>query len=140
MSVHHKIAALIIELAEKQQHPLRTLITGETPSDACHQIFSSYRGGATSGKGLRLSDVGLQLMKTFFKCYEIPLPGGYKITAPHLIYLDRIAEMPYWLNHQYISVFDSDLAMMLRLMDGNLQSLVDSRYRLDTSDDSAITR
>lgn len=140
MSIHHKITSLIIEMAEKQKHPLRTLITAPTPGEACHQIFSNYRGGDALGKGLRLSDVGLQLMKTFFKCYEIALPGGYRVTMPHLLYLDRTAEMPYWLNHQYISVFDSDLAMMLRLVDGSIQGLIDSRYRLDSSDESAITR
>lgn len=131
MNVQYRISQLLIKQSEEQQHPLRTLIPTDDPSETCHFLFSNYRGDLETGKGFRLSDVGLQLMKTFFKSHEVALPGGYKLAKNHLIYLDRIAVMPYWINDSYIISFDSDLAMMLKLNDGSIQNLLDSRFRIE---------
>lgn len=133
-TIHQKIAELLVQQADQTQSPLKGLLEDKDPQQVCHLIFASYRGNSELAKGMRLSDEGLQLMKAFFKSYEVKLIGGYKITAPHLIYLDRVNRMPYWLNNEYATFFDSELAMMLKLVDGSIQGLIESRFRLTSSE------
>lgn len=136
MSLHQKIAKAVIAQAEVTQSPLCGLLEGKDVKQVCHTIFASYRASSEgSNKGLRLSDAGLQLMKAFFKCYDVPLAPGYKQKLPHLIYMDRVSRMPYWMNDKYCAMFDSELAMMLRLAEGRIQDLIDSRFRLTSSED-----
>lgn len=135
MNLHQKIAEAVIAQAQAAQSPLMGLLDGKDLQQVCHVIFASYRGASGQAKGLRLSDEGLQLMKAFFKCHEIYLTPGYKQKLPHLLYMDRVSKMPYWMNDKYCALFDSELAMMLRLADGRIQDLVDSRFRLNCSDE-----
>lgn len=135
--MHQKIAELLVQQAKSSGSPLLSLLEGKDIQEVCFTIFQTYRGSAgRSAKGMRLSDVGLQLMKAFFKCYEVKLAPAYKISSPHLIYLDRVNKMPYWLNSSYCCMFDSELAMMLRLADGDIQTLIESRFRLSSGDDT----
>lgn len=136
MNLQQRIAQILLAQATAQEHPLKSLIEGQTINQICHTIFHSYRGNTQGARGLRLSDLGLQLMKTFFKSHEVKLVGGYEVTLPHLLYLDRVSTMPYWLNDDHMCTFDSDLAMMLVLGDGCIQNLIDTRYRLVSSGDS----
>lgn len=137
MTIHQKIAEALIKQAEAKSSPLKNLLDGKSIQQVCHLIFMNYReGNGKQIKGLRLSDVGLQLMKAFFQVNDVMLTPGYKITAPHLIYMDRVNRMPYWLNNSYCAMFDSDLAMMLKLADGKIQGLIDMRYRLVSSGSS----
>jgi hypothetical protein len=133
MNLHRKIAEAVIAQATTTQSPLAGMLEGKDPQQACHVIFSSYRGGSDQAKGMRLSDEGLQLLKAFFKCHDVYLVPGYKQTLPHILYMDRVAKMPYWMNDKYCAMFDSELAMMLRLAEGRIQDLVDSRFRLTSS-------
>lgn len=135
MTIHQKIAEALVIQADAKSSPLKSLLDGKTVQQVCHLIFMNYReGDGRTVKGLRLSDTGLQLMKAFFQCHDVTLTPGYRITAPHLIYMDRVNRMPYWFNSSYCAMFDSELAMMLKLADGKIQSLIDMRYRLVSSD------
>lgn len=134
MNLHRTIAEALVKQAKDSQSPLFGMLEGKDTHQVCHTIFVSYRSSGGQGRGLRLSDEGLQLMKAFFKCYDVSLTPGYKLSLPHLLYLDRIAEMPYWVSDKHCALFDSDLAMMLRLTEGKIQDLVESRFRLNSSD------
>jgi hypothetical protein len=139
MNQHQKIAEALITQATVTQSPLVSLLEGKDPQQACYVIFASYRGAANQSKGFRLSDEGLQLMKAFFKCYDVELAPGYRGKLSHLLYMDRVARMPYWMNDKYCSLFDSELAMMLRLAEGRIQDLIDSRFRLTSSGTNLIS-
>lgn len=137
MNIQERICEILIKQATEQGHPLLSLLSGKNAQDACFIVFASYRG---AGKGMRLTDEGLQLMKTFFKTHDVKLVGGYSEKLQHLLYLDRTARMPYWLNNHSITLMDAEFAMMLRLVEGNIQSLIETGFRLEIDDSSGITR
>lgn len=120
------------------ESPLLSFIKDKSDHDAVKVLFANARGsdGAT---GWRLSDVGLQLMKTCFKCYDVTLRFSRKHPHPHhLIYLDRVSNFPYWLSPTHLSTFDGDLAMMLKLADSDLGNLIATRFRLTLDDDFMV--
>jgi hypothetical protein len=129
-TVQTRIAELLIKHATEQNHPLRSFTDGKSPQEVCYLIFHSYRGNERSARGWRLSEVGLQLLKTFFKCYHIQMPAGYAVKLPHLLYLDRVSSMPYWLSDKDLTVFDTELGAMLKMCDGSLDLLIETRFRL----------
>lgn len=129
-TIQTRIAELLIKHATDDNHPFKSLIDGKTSQEVCYLIFHSYRGNEAAARGLRLSDVGLNLLKTFFKCYHILMPNGYVVKLPHLLYLDRVSAMPYWLSDTDLTVFDTELGVMLKMSDGSLERLIESRFRL----------
>ena len=139
MSIQTNIASILVQQATLTDNPLKSMVEGLSIQEVCYLIFHSYRGNETSAKGMRLSDVGLNLLKSFFKSSNIKLPGGSKITLPQLLYLDRVSQMPYWISDAHITIFDTELGMMLKLVEGNLNALIDSRFRL-TSGSSKIIK
>lgn len=130
MTIQAQIADLLLQQAILVDSPLKSLLTGKDTQQVCYMIFHSYRGNEKTARGLRLSDVGLNLLKAFFKCYNINMSPGYKIKMPHLIYLDRVCKMPYWISNEYLAIFDTELGMMLKMSDGNLDTLIEARFRL----------
>lgn len=138
-TIQSLIAYELVRHATEQEHPLRSLVDGLTTQEVCYLIFHSYRGNEESARGLRLSEVGLQLLKTFFKCYHVQMPAGYAIKLPHLLYLDRVSKMPYWLSDKDVVLFDTELGVMLKMSDGSLDGLIETRFRL-TMNGTHITK
>lgn len=130
MTIQCKIVEILVQQATITESPLKTMLDGKSIQELCYMIFHSYRGNQTVAKGMRLSDVGLNLLKSFFKCYDIKLQSGYAVKLQHLIYLDRVSNMPYWLSKEYCTIFDTELGMMLKLTDGDIGALIDSGFRL----------
>lgn len=138
-TIQSLIASELIKQATDQEHPLRSFIDGMTVQEVCYLIFHSYRGNEKSARGLRLSDVGLNLLKAFFKSYHMLMPPGYVVKLPHLLYLDRVSKMPYWLSDKDLTLFDTELGVMLKMTDGSLDGLIDARFRL-TAGSKQITK
>jgi hypothetical protein len=130
MTIQVKIAELLVAQSLVTDNPLKKMIEGKSTQEICQLIFKNYRGDPSKAKGLKLSEVGLQLMKSFFKGYDVPMPEGYKVKLPHLLYLDRISTLPYFINNKCFTTFDSDLAMMLKLSDSKIETLIEAKYRL----------
>jgi hypothetical protein len=139
MSLQQKIAKIVVDQTRSSGSPQWGLLDGRTTQEVCYLLFSSYRGEGTTAKGLRLSDTGLQLMRACFKSYEIQLAYETKLKLPHILYMERVTKMPYWMNHKICVLFDSELAMMLRLVEGRIQDLIDTRFRLTAIDNSLNT-
>lgn len=131
MTHQEHITSILIQQATEKASPLLSLVADQTVSDACWSVFASVRGKDGSKRGMLLSEVGLQLMRSFFKCHDIKLAPGYKVKTTHLIYMDRVNRMPYWFNDTHAILFDSEVALMLRMVDGDIQRLIDTRFRLD---------
>lgn len=85
------------------------------------QMFSNYR----NTRGLRLTRFGLQVMRHYFKGYDIKVPDDEEIQPMHLIFLDGRAKMPYYCGSGEIVVFDYLLGVKLRLVDGRLSTLME---------------
>lgn len=132
MSLQIRIAELLLKQVEESGFAGAVMVQGKDPMEICSLIFSNFRGSTRSNsKGMRLSDLGHSLMKSLFKSYSIDLAPGYRLRSPHIIYLDRVSFMPYWVSDKHITLFDAELAMMLRLSDCDIGTLMDSRFRLD---------
>ena len=88
-------------------------------------MFSNYRGREKNARGLRLTHIGLMLMKEYFKAYEIALPADHKIGNRELLYLDKRATLPYYLSSDKLVLFESELGIKLKLADGDLSILME---------------
>lgn len=84
------------------------------------RVFRNYRGE----RGMRLSQFGLQIMQCYFRSYEIFIPDDEVILPVHLIFLDERAALPFFLDQQRIVVFNAEVGVKLRLLDGRLAKLV----------------
>jgi hypothetical protein len=84
-------------------------------------MFSNYRGS----RGLRLTRFGLQVMRCYFKGYEIKVPEDEELQPMHLIFLDGRAKLPYYCEKGEIVVYDHMLGVKLRLVDGRLSTLME---------------
>jgi hypothetical protein len=96
----------------------------EEDSYLCRAIFSNYREGAPGeGRGLRLSAIGLSTFQLFFQSWEVHLPEDYIVKSRHVLYLDNITTMPWYLDGPQLILFESELAMRAKLV-GDLDSLI----------------
>ena len=90
-------------------------------------LFINYRKGA---KGLQLTDMGLRILRNYFKSYDIVTPELYRFGSRDLLYLDSRAKMPYFIDNNMLGdagaclvVFELKLAIMLKLADGMISNL-----------------
>jgi hypothetical protein len=138
MNIQNQIAELLVKQFTESGNPLKSMIDGLSTREICQLIFASYRGSSGEAKGLRLSDEGLQLMKCHIQAYNVNLGEAYRMKLPHLLYLERVSKLPYHilnantmaLGEKVFTTFDSELAMMLKLADGKIDTLIETRFRL----------
>jgi hypothetical protein len=88
-------------------------------------MFSNFRGKGEESRGLRLTNMGLEVMRAYFKAYDIPLPEGHKIEIKRLLYLDRRASLPFYYSNERLILFEGDLGLKLKLADGDLDILME---------------
>lgn len=79
-----------------------------------------------NGRGMRLSSLGVSVLTRFFESYLINLTIK-EITSTHLIFLDRHLNFPYFLEPKHIRLFDSNDALELKLLDGDLDAWVNNK-------------
>lgn len=87
-------------------------------------LFSNYREVAPGeSKGLRLSPIGIAVMQKFFQNWTVHLPEDYIVKSRHVLYLDRITTMPWYLDGPLLILFEPELAMRAKLV-GDIDSLI----------------
>jgi hypothetical protein len=123
--VHRKIVKVLVKRTLEDKNPLGTALAALNSDEAVRYIFSNYRGAGTTATGLHLTAMGLQLMKCYFKACEISLPSDHHIKTKYLVYLDKIASLPYHYGREYIVVFELHLGTKLKLADGDIDVLID---------------
>jgi hypothetical protein len=125
--LHAAVVRMIRERVAADGNPLGATFAEMTDTEIVRVLFASYReGGADGGgRGLRLTAYGLQIMKCYFHAYEVRLPEGHRIKAPHLLYLDRRASLPYHYSAECLVVFESKLGIKLKLADGDIATLIE---------------
>jgi hypothetical protein len=117
MNAVHK--AILSFLRETNDPKLTTLIA-LPDAQLVHRMFSNHRGQ----RGVRLTRFGLQIMQGYFEAYTIKVPEDEVLKPMHLIFLDDHAALPYYFDADQIVVFDTELAIKLRLVNGRLSVLV----------------
>lgn len=63
-------------------------------------------------------------MQQYFRSYEVSIPDDEGIRPMHLVFMDEQVGLPFFLDQQRIVVFDAELGVKLRLLDGRLSKLV----------------
>ena len=98
---------------------------GITDEAMVRHMFSNYRKHDEDNRGLRLTKFGLQIMKQYFRGFEILMPDGEKLKPSHLLYLDKKSVMPYYCDSAGFTVYDHNLGIKLKLADGKISTLID---------------
>jgi hypothetical protein len=111
--------AIIEFLRETKDAKLERLLA-LTDVQIVHRMFFNHRGQ----RGVRLTHFGLQIMEGYFQSYDVAVPKDETIKPGHLVFLDERATLPYYCGEGRIVVFDGDLGVKLRLVDGRLSALV----------------
>jgi hypothetical protein len=114
------VHAIILQVLREAADPLLTSLLDRPDEQIIHRMFSNHRGE----RGVRLTKFGNEIMRHYFRSYEIRLPQDEEIKPRHLIFLDEHMALPYFLDTQCIVVFDDELGVKLRLVDGRLSILV----------------
>jgi hypothetical protein len=114
-AIHRAILAFLREVNDPKLAPLVTL----TDEQIIHRMFSNQRGS----RGVRLTKFGLQVMQGYFETYEVKVPQDEVIKPSHLMFLDEHATLPYYCGDGRIVVFDDELGVKLRLVNGRLSVL-----------------
>jgi hypothetical protein len=80
---------------------------------------------SSTAKGLRLTDEGLEFIKTKaeIRTYSIELPEEIKITAQLLIWMDQQLDSPYHLTKKEITVLKEKAALEIHLFSGDIRKM-----------------
>lgn len=115
-TIHGAIIEFLREAADPTLAPLLAL----PDAQIVHRMFFNHRGQ----RGVRLTNFGLQVMESYFQSYAIGVPKDEVIKPAHLVFLDERATLPYYCGQGKIVVFDGELGVKLKLVDGRLSTLV----------------
>jgi hypothetical protein len=128
-SIHTKTLRHLQDAMGKDSNELGKHIIGVTDDQAFYKLFHSFRG-KNEHKGLRLTWLGYEIIRTYFRAFEIPVPSDYRMGTLDLLYLDNRARMPYYIGRgegedglTKFVVFEAKLAVVLKLADGMVRTL-----------------
>ena len=95
-----------------------------------HKLFHSFRNGELLPRGMRLKWLGLTILSCYFRPYDIKMPEDYVLGSLDLLWLDRRANMPYYIGRGEdkdapvrLVVFEPKLGVALKLADGMVSTL-----------------
>lgn len=121
--VHAKLISLLRDATSKDEN---RVLDGKTDEQVIRMMFGNFRGRDQSARGLRLTNFGLQIMRTYFQAYDIRRPEGRKLQSLELIYLDKRAKLPYFIREDGdLVMFDPELGIKLKLADGDIGLLIE---------------
>ena len=124
--IHTSLLNHIRESLAAEDNPLvGKMIDGKSDEQIIRMMFSNFRGRAEAARGLRLTNFGVTVMRTYFQGYEIEREGK-KVGPMELVYLDKKARLPYWIDDQgNVVMFDPELGIKLKLADGDITILME---------------
>lgn len=125
MNLHLRIIGAIRLQHEKGAQPAGAVFDDLTDEELVRVVFANFRGGLLSkGRGLRLTNGGLAIMQSYFTVYKVQFDPVPVYNARHILFLDRIARMPWTIDHEgSLWTMDAQLAMRAKLV-GDLDTLI----------------
>ena len=123
--VHRSIIKHIRAASTEDGGKVAMAFANLTDEQMVRMMFSNYRGRDDGARGLRLTNFGLETMKTYFQCHEISFEKDHRVKPNEILYLDRRASLPYFYNHEKIVVFETELGIKLKLADGEIATLIE---------------
>jgi len=117
------IVVLAREALSSGDTPLDEAYASMTDEELAKQMFFSYRGDTVdSGGSLRLTSFGLAALQKLYESHEIAFKRGYELKARHILKVERLCRLPYWLDAKIpkMIVFDPDFATFANMLQGDL--------------------
>ena len=74
--------------------------------------------------GLRLTEFGVEIMQRHFQSCRIAIAEQELERPAHLMFLDTMAKLPYFVGDDFLITYDHIMALRLRLVEGYLSILV----------------
>jgi hypothetical protein len=124
--IHSSLLSFIRDALSAEEHDIiGKMIDGKTDEQIIRMMFANFRGREAQARGLRLTNFGVQVMKSYFQAYEIEREGK-KLGPMELVYLDKKARLPYWVDDSgNVVMFDPELGIKLKLADGDISLLME---------------
>lgn len=69
-------------------------------------------------KGLRLSKIGLDLLKYDFDTYTFAIPKEVKVSLKHIKLLEENLQWPYYISQKQLVLLNEEDAVIFKLVDG----------------------
>lgn len=114
-ATHAVVLRLLREQAKERDGEVAAKIAKLSDRQLLRMMFQNLRRSGEGTKGLRLTNAGLTIMRTFFRAYECKPPeGAGDLSLPDLLYLDSRAKMPYHADSKCITIFETELGFKLR--------------------------
>lgn len=124
--VHASIIAYLREMNATEAPPSLQKFNDMTDEQIVRMMFRNFRGRDKTARGLRLTNHGVAIMRVFFQPYEIDAHEGRKPGDAELVYLDRRAKLPYYIQENgNLVMFDPELGIKLKLADGDIRTLIE---------------
>jgi len=114
MMMNNNIHETIVEFLQNENVELKN----ETGDELIRMIFRNARTDGLSWRGMRLTNHGLTIMSCYFESFKIKPKN---ITNSVIVYLDRVAKFPYYLDDEKIVVFEDNLGVRIILAEGDLE-------------------
>ena len=123
INIHSQLFAIMRDLQKSKNSILAKDIETAKDEELYRRYFINFRKSENNTRGLRLSYEGLVVIREFFDYYEIPLNEGFSIKGKHLIFLDQICTLPFYISSKTFILFEKELAMRAKLV-GDLDILI----------------
>jgi hypothetical protein len=128
VSKHLAIVAYLKSAIKESAPHFNKFIEEKTDAEIMRFLFHSFRD-KDAPKGMRLSSIGNTIISTFFASYEIDIPEGTRLGPHELLFLDATCKFPYYIGRgeaegrTRMIVFESELAVMLKMVSGDVAKL-----------------
>ena len=122
---HTAVLALLREQASSRGGEVLDKIAKVTDRQLLRMMFQNLRRSAEGTKGMRLTNAGLTIMRTYFRAFECKMPDDAELALPDLLYLDARARMPYHADKEGFVIFETELGMKLKLAEGRVATLIE---------------
>lgn len=120
MSIHQSLVSTIRRLNSTVPSASGVGLSAMSDEEIIRLMFSNFRGGNEGlEKGLKLSAVGLDIMRTYFQSWTVVFPDTPLLTPYHVLMLDRGCAMPWYVSYYLpisVTFFEPDLAMRAKLV------------------------
>lgn len=124
MSQHLQVVQALRKAYKAKPHPVAVVIDDNDDMGLVRLLFKNFRGGNEGeNRGLALTNGGLAIMQLYFRSYTINMPDDYVPQSKHLLYMDRLASMPWYLDRENLILFEPELAMRAKLA-GDIETLI----------------
>lgn len=113
--------SLVEHIRKKCEEAGDETLVDQSNEELYKQWFLNFRYQNGQPRGMRLTDHGLMYFKSHFKFWEHKLTD-LPLTNAKKIWLDRFLVLPYHFGSGYLTLFEKQAAMQLKLVDNSIEA------------------